>query len=239
MFAGEERPGLAGSPRSHSGSSAEDDDDGDDVSHHTSEGRDEEDDEDFDDDSADHVNPRKATRPKVPWGPDILRHGWTNVEKTAAITLPSAVGIGPWSSEEATPPILLPSTAWSAASATVCAAPGSCASWFPLTRTRRLRVICVRIPTSTLLAGPLIGPYTASKPCGTGRRRRDCYCMQITLASFKSLARTRTTWGTKATGPTACGWLIVRRCLTPCTAKHSRSRTGSKPWALTPLTRSS
>jgi hypothetical protein len=62
----------------------EDDYDDDDVvSHHSSEGNNEEDDDALDDDAddADDGNPRKGTRPKVPWGPEILRHGWTNVEK--------------------------------------------------------------------------------------------------------------------------------------------------------------
>ena len=72
MFAGEQRPGSPGSPRNGSGS-AEDDDD-DDASRHSSEGLNEEDDDAFDafDDDADDENPRKGTRPKVPWGPGYI-----------------------------------------------------------------------------------------------------------------------------------------------------------------------
>ena len=134
MFAGEQRPGSPGSPRNGSGS-AEDDDD-DDASRHSSEGLNEEDDDAFDafDDDADDENPRKGTRPKVPWGPEILRHGWNNVEKDfhyhSVYTLVSVVVIGPWSSVEATPPIGPPSTARNASLPTVWVAPFSCASPF-------------------------------------------------------------------------------------------------------------
>jgi hypothetical protein len=76
-------PGSSGSPRNDSDSVEDDYDDDDVVSHHSSEGNNEEDDDALDDDAddADDGNPRKGTRPKVPWGPEILRHGWTNVEK--------------------------------------------------------------------------------------------------------------------------------------------------------------
>jgi hypothetical protein len=61
-----------GSPGSHDVSSR-----------HNSEGLNEEDDDAFDDDTddADDGNPRTETRPKVPWGPEILGHDWTNAKK--------------------------------------------------------------------------------------------------------------------------------------------------------------
>ena len=79
---GEQRPGSPGSPRIDSCCSVEDDDDDDVASRHISEGPNEEDDDALDDDTddpddPDDGNPVKGTRPKVPWGPEILRHGWT------------------------------------------------------------------------------------------------------------------------------------------------------------------